>query len=323
MFRRNVGYKLLALAIAAVIWAYANEGQNPQISKEIKLPLDVRRVDPGRTVTSAPKIVKVLLEGTRTHIDSITAEPDTIAAYVNLQGKTAGRHVLPVIVRLPDGLIGLVTAIPAPREAAITLEEKVERTLKVGVEFINTPPVGYRFGTPQISPAQVILRGTAEHVKRTARLVVAVDTVASEKDGITGEFPVLALDKNGKPVQGVELSPEKVRLRLELLETPASRAVFISVDAVGQPPFPHKVVGIEVDPQTVTVTGRPEQLINITTLKTEPVQLANHTKSFSQQARIIAPPDLTLTDGKQVRVTVKIEPETEPESPPQELGKGP
>lgn len=322
MFRRNVGYKLLALAIAAVIWAYANEGQNPQISKEIKLPLDVRRVDPGRIVTSAPKTVKVSLEGTRAHINSITAEPDAITAYVNLQGKTAGRHMVPVIVRLPDGLMGLVTAIPAPAAVPVTLAEKVERALKVGVEFINSPPVGYRFGAPQISPAQVTLRGTAEHVKRTARLVVAVDTVASDEDGIKGEFPVVALDKYGKPVQGVELSPEKVRLRLELLETPASRAVFVSVDAAGQPPFPHKVVGIEVDPQTVTVTGRPEQLINITTLKTEPVQLANHTKSFSQHARVIAPPGLTLIDGKYVQVTVRIESPPKPENPPAEPDRG-
>lgn len=311
--KRNIGYKLLALAIALVIWAYANEGQNPRISREIKLPLDVRKVDPGCVVTAAPKTVKVSLEGARTHVNSVAAEPDAITAYVNLHGKRAGKHTLPVIVRLPEGFTGLVSASSVPRKALITLQEKVQRVLAVGVQFIGSPPVGYRFGQPQVSPSQVIVSGTAERANRVTRLMVAVDVGASNADGINGEFSVVALDRYDKQVKDVELTPERIYLRLPLLEAPASRAVFVSVDIVGQPPFPHKVGGIDVYPQTVTVTGRPERLMNTTSVKTEPVYLANRTKTFSQRVRVIAPSGLTLADSGYVRVTVKIEAPPEPE----------
>ena len=308
----------MALAIAIVIWAYANEGQSPRVSRELRLPLDVRKVEPGCVVTSAPKTVKVLLEGGRTHVNSAAAEPDAITAYVNLRGKASGRHVMPVIVRLPEGFTGLVSGTPVPSEVPIRLGEKVQRTLKINVQFVGSPPVGYQFGAPQLSPSRAVVSGTAEHVNAVARLVAAVDTGGSPAGSIDGDFLVIAQGKDGEHVHGVDVTPEKVHLRMELLEAPASRAVFVSLDVVGQPPFPYKVSSVEVHPQTVTVVGRPERLMKVTTLRTEPVQLANRTKTFSQSVRVIAPPDLTLADGDYVRVTVRIASPAEPEAPASE-----
>jgi len=123
--RRNIGYKLLALAIAIIIWFYANEGQNPRASVELRrLPLVVREIEPDCVVAAAPKTVNVRLEGARAYINSVTDRPDTITAYVDLAGRTAGRYTVPVIVTPPAGFAGLVSATPVPREVSVVLKEK-------------------------------------------------------------------------------------------------------------------------------------------------------------------------------------------------------
>lgn len=307
MWKRNLGYKILALGVAVVIWFYANEGRNPPITKDIKVTLDVRKVDPGCVVTNAPRSVKVCLEGTRSHIESIAAEPDAISAYVNLQGKAAGRQILPVIVRLPEGFVGVVSATPDPRQVPVSLEDRVHRMVTVDVQFIGSPPVGFRFSKPSVSPNRVLISGTAKQISQVSQVVLAVDTKATNDGSIDDNFAVSALDANGKAVGGLEINPQKVHLRLELVEAPASRVVFISPDVVGQPPFPCRVTGIEVEPQTISVTGRPEQLMNMTTVKTQPVSIGGHTKTFSQLVQVIAPEGLALAKGDSVRVTVKIE----------------
>jgi len=312
MLKRNLGYKILAISAAIVIWFYANEGQNPRITKDVRVSLDVRKVDPHRIVTDAPQSVKVTLEGARSHIESLAAEPDAIMAYVNLQGKNPGRQVLPVIVRVPEGFLGLVTATPAPREVPVSVEERISRMMMVSVQFTGSPPVGYRFSRPALSPSRVAISGTAKQTSAVSQVILAVDTKFATDGSIDDYFAVSAVDEYGKAVKGLTLNPEKVHLHLDLVEAPASRVVFISPEIVGQPPFPCKVTSIEVSPQTISVTGRPEQLMNVTTIKTKPISIGSRTKTFSQVVPLLAPPGLSLVKGDAVRVTVKIEEEAQP-----------
>lgn len=308
MFKRNVTYKVAAICVAVLIWFYANRGQDTNLTREVRVPLEVRNVDGAFVVTSAPTSVRVELHGGRNHVQSIAADPEAVTAYVSLRNQlTAGRQSLPVIVRVPERLTGLVSASPSPREAAVTLEKRVERALPVSVQFTGSPPVGYRYAQPQVSPVRVVVSGTEDRTRIVDQLVVSVDPELATNDGIKADFRVTALDKFGKTVTGIGLAPEKVHVRLDLLEAPASRAVFVSVDTVGQPPFPHKIVGIDVYPQTVTITGRPEKLVNITTLKTEPINLSNRSKTFTERVEILPRAGIELADGKEVRVTVRIE----------------
>lgn len=306
MLRRNFRYKLLALAVAIIIWAYANEGQNPSITREMKVALDVRNVQMDCVIADSPRMVKITLEGQRSLVESIIAEPDTIAAYVNCRGKDAGRYILPVKAEIPIGLKGLVHAIPVPREISVNLDEKSQRTLPIDVQFVSPPPVGYRFGSPELSPGKAMITGTARQVSAVSQLVAEAELRSVNDGGIDGDFALVAQDKNGNPIRGIEVAPQQAHLRLQLLEAPASRIVFVSPDIVGQISFPYRVTRIDVSPQTIAVTGRPEQLSNVTTLRTQPISIAEHTSPFTRRVRVITPKGLTIGDNRFVRVTVDI-----------------
>lgn len=306
MLRRNLRYKLLALALSIIIWACVDEGQNPQISKPLQAPVGIVHLDPDLVVLNAPNYVKVSLEGPRSHVDSILAKPKGVTAYIDLSGRTAGQHVVPVIVSVPQAYKSLVTPSATPGEAVVTLEDKVRRAIPIDVQFIGSPPIGYRFGPPRIVPDRAAVVGTAKRVSAVTRVVVAVDAGKTGLSGIDADVPLIPEDKNGNVVPDVEITPAKVHVHLALAETPASRIVFISPDVAGQPPFPCKVGGIEVAPQTISVTGPADQLGGVTTLRTEAISVSGRTSDFTQRVRVIAPRGLTVGANRYVRVTISI-----------------
>ncbi|MCL6630962.1 MAG: hypothetical protein K6U00_15310, partial [Armatimonadetes bacterium] len=263
MLRDNFRYKIAALGIAIVIWVYAGIGQNPRSSRQIKsVPLRIVKVEPGYVTVSAPQTVDVIVRGTRSGVNTIAAEPDSISAYVSLEGKILGKHTVPVRVKLPDGYQGLVSAVPVPKEVQVVLENKAQRIMAINVQYSGSPPLGYKFGVPQLSPGKAIVSGRTAVVNKVAKLVINVDADSSAPSDIDGDFVVHAIDAHGKQVRGVELTPERVHLKLNLLEAPATRAVFVSIDTNGLPPFPYKVESISIKPQMVTVAGKPERLVS-------------------------------------------------------------
>lgn len=315
MIRHNFQYKLLALGIALIIWIYVNKGYNLNVTKELSaIPLSVRKVEPGLIIANKPATVKVILEGPREHVNAITADPEEIQAHVSARGKKAGKHKLPVIVTPPQGYAGLVRATAVPSEVFITLVNEARRVMKADVEFAGSPPVGFRFGAPSFTPAKIVVRGNPDLVNRINRLTVAVQPGELREGVIEGDYSLTARDANDREVRGVDISPSKVHLRLRLEKVPASRMVFVSPTIVGQPPFPYKVSNIDVQPQTVALTGRPEQLMHISTVGTEKLNLSNRTSSFTQRVKVIPPPGTSVSNGSRVKVSVKIT-LIQPESP--------
>lgn len=85
-----------------------------------------------------------------------------------------------------------------------------------------------------------------------------------------------------------------------------SKLLFISPVTTGKPPYPHKVLDIEVEPQSVTLTGRPARLMEISTVSTEPILLDDRTETFSRRVSLVAPPGTSLANGGTAEVTVRI-----------------
>lgn len=319
MIRHNLPYKLLALGIALVIWFYANKGYNPNVSKELSgIPLAVRKVEPGLIVTSKPATIKVILEGPREHVDAIAADPEEIQVHVSARGKGEGKHKLPVIVTPPQGYAGLVRGTAVPSEVFITLVREARRVMKAEVDFAGSPPVGFRFGAPSFTPAKVVVRGMPELVNRVSRLTATVQPGELREGIIEGDYLLTARDSNDREIRGIDISPSKVHLRLSLEKVPASRMVFVCPTIVGRPPFPYKVSKIDVQPQTVALNGRPEQLMRISTVGTETLNLSNRTRSFTQRLKIVPPPGTSISNASRVQVSVQIaliQPEV-PTTPP-------
>ncbi|MHB1001935.1 MAG: CdaR family protein [Armatimonadota bacterium] len=307
MIRQNLRYKLLALVIALIIWVYADLGQNQNIVRSLSdITVQLKGLEPGYLATCKPDSVKIQLEGSKNHLEAVVENADLITAYVDLRGRTAGSYKLPVRVSLPKGFSALLDKRANPEKASVVLEAKTSRLFNINVQMLSTPPKGYQFGAPMVSPGKAVVDGPARLVNTVRQLVVSLDPGGSS-GSIEGDFTVMALDAEGKNIQGIAVNPGKVHLRMDLLESPSSRIVYITPGITGQPPYPYHVASIDVEPKTAVLTGKSERLTEISTLVTNPVNISKRTRTFTQNASIPVPAGLEIAGEQNVKVTVHIE----------------
>lgn len=314
MIRENLGYKLLALAIALVIWLYVNDLQpttdngnhrNGFVTRKFTVPLEVRKADPDYVVTGAPKKVDIFLEGRLDDMRALAEQQDDISAYVSLLGRKSGLHVLPIIVKIPEDFSGLIRRSSETHPIALELEEKIRREFSIQVDLSGSPKQGIQYKQPEIQPTRVSAYGPAASINAIDRLVIVANQEEAGALGLDDSLPIRAVDRHGQVIRDVELSRRTAHLRLLPAVTPTEKSVLISVNTIGQTPFPYKVVGIEVQPETASVTGNPEVLAGVGVLETEPIVLTNRKQTFTQKVRVVTPSGISI-DNDAAAVTVRI-----------------
>jgi len=307
MIRQNLKYKLLALILAIIIWGYADAGQNRNTVKELSdLTIQLRNIDPSYLASCRPNTVNITFKGSRANLNALTDEAEQIKAYIDLQGLKKGQYTLPVHVTMPDGYSSLVNKEIFPDKVFVVLEDKIGRSLWIDLRMLSETPKGYQFGAPIISRNKANVSGPSKLVNSISNLVVSIDPKDSASN-IEGDFTVEAIDKNGKKVHGVDISPEKVHLVMKMIKSPSSRIAFVSPDLVGQLAYPYQVAGIDVEPQTVVISGKPDVIASMNIIKTKPINIAGHVKTFTEDVELVIPDGANEIGSIPIKVTVHIE----------------
>lgn len=307
MIRQNIKYKMIALILALIIWGYADAGQNRNTVRILSdLTVHLRNVNPNYLASCRPNTVNLTLKGSKANLDALTDEANNIQAYVDLRGIAKGQYSLPVHVTMPDGYSSLVNKTILPEKVFVVLEDKIARSLLIDVRMLSETPKGYQFGAPSISSTRATVSGPSKLVNSVSNLVVFIDP-KDTASSIEGDFDVQALDRNSKRVQGISISPAKVHLLMRMIKAPSSRIAYITPDLSGLPPYPYHVTGVDIDPQTIVISGRPDIISNINTISTKKIIIAGRTKTFSEAIELMMPEGVNTIVSLPVKVTVHIE----------------
>jgi YbbR domain-containing protein len=137
------------------------------------------------------------------------------------------------------------------------------------------------------------------------RQVVANVDEGNAVGTIDGDFPVVALDGQGAQVGGVTVTPTTAHVHITMGKVPAARVLFVSANYLGVR-YPYRVTGIDISPQSVTVTGRPELLAHASTVLTAPIDLSTATGDVTRQVVCMPPPGLAISGPDRVTVTFHI-----------------
>jgi len=314
MIRQNFGYKLLALIASIFLWFYVNNFQatsdiqnhKNSFSKVFTVPLRVRGISPDCVVTSMPKTVNVTVEGHAEDVNAMSGDENEISARVSLRGYSPGQYTVRVIARLAEPFAGVLRAKSDPVMVNVTLADKAYKEMKLDASFEGTPPEGYRFAPPVISPDRATVYGSKQSLNAVSALVMSVSPSKIGEKEITGDFPILAMDKNGKEIKGLEIVPRQAHLNMALLEVPSKKLAYVIPNVQGQPTIPLRVVGIDTQPRTVALVGRAASLENLDNVETEAIQLSGRKQTFTQQVKLLTPPGVDTPGVKTVAVTVRI-----------------
>ena len=158
---RNIGLKVSALGLAALLWVTIS-GQ--QVERNVLVQLQFRNVPAALELTgNAPRTVDVRVRGAAGLIS--TLEPYQIVATIDLTNARPGLRVLPLTNEQISVPLGVEVKSVDPSTISLVLETSATAKVKVKPTIDGEPAAGYEVADVACQPETVEIVGPASHFK--------------------------------------------------------------------------------------------------------------------------------------------------------------
>lgn len=304
--KQTLGIKLLCLLLSFILWLYVSNVQNSVRTFTLKeVPVKVLNTESLKSygLALAPDqnfSVDLKLEGDVKYIYSVSKEQFALTADIGEYALKSGINKIPVnVINYPE-------QINIKNNGNLTIEVKLEKLVSKEVSTTSDVNVTFAKGAykqkEQFTSEKVSVSGPKSAVDRV-ETVALVGTLEDVSSNTTKEFPFKPLDADGKVVHGVTLSKNTGVISIGVNN---GKSVNIVANTVGNIPVGYKLINTTLSRQTAQIIGSDSKLNNITSLKTEEIDLSNITSSTEKQVKIIAPDGISLLGGEST-VTVKFD----------------
>jgi YbbR domain-containing protein len=209
---RNPGTKLLALAIAVLIWFVFSAQQRERISeRSYRIPLSVANVPAGTLIASPlPPSIEVRLRGSFTALRQL--DPDKLETVIDLTNAQHGEKIYrlaPEDVNVPREVD--VIAI-APSEVRVALDTIAEKSLPITARLTGKPAEGFETAEVTVEPRVARLIGPASALSKMTSVETDPISLADRTASFSVPATVMA-DLPGVRVREGQVVTVNVRLR--------------------------------------------------------------------------------------------------------------
>lgn len=303
VLRENIPEKLMALSSALLIWLYVNAERNPSITQRFTVDVEVRNLQNGyEPPVINPPQVTVVLTGVRSSVEQIA--PRGIRALVDLSKVVEGKQRLPVQLNLTRDILQDVQVEIIPPTVQVSLTKRITREFRIQCLFVNAPPEGYVYLSPIVFPESAVVSGARERVSQVQRLIVnAVPQKVG--DEVDDDLPIVALDSENRPVEGITIRPSHARVVLKLAPVSLTKTVLVTPVWKGKPDPSVAIEEIVIEPRTVVISGKPEVLARVHSVETEPIDIDNLNSDITKNVSLRPVEGAQLTTSS-VRVSVRV-----------------
>lgn len=296
----NWPVKLIAILAATLLWFYVASSESRVGDFPGKLPLEYRNVPEGlETISDVEEVqIKLVAEG----IVWQRLSAASFEAYVDLAGLPLGTHELEVKINVKT--VGVSIVEIKPNKILVRLEPVAKKEVPVHVQISGKPAEGLVIDIPVSEPETVSVSGAQSVVENifeaTAKLVLS-----GESSDITKSVPLVVLDSEGEIIKNLTFEPKEVKIILPLSKFGKNKTVGVVAKFIGTSAGGFYVSKVEIDPPTVTISGKTANIQNIDSVATRPIDISGISASVTKTASLDLPEGTALL-GDLERVTVKI-----------------
>jgi YbbR domain-containing protein len=178
-FTRNLGWKLLSLLIAIVLWVAVS--REPEVATSLSVPVDFKNMRDDLDIDgNLPDSVRLEVRGPSGSLtrDNLSA----LAVVLDLSDAAVGERTYSIRGRnlnLPSGVV-FYRAVPS--QLTLHFDQLLVKEEPVQPLYVNKP-AGYRIALQQFSPAKVRIRGSQDRV----RVIDQVRTDPMDLSGVAGD----------------------------------------------------------------------------------------------------------------------------------------
>ena len=302
--KQNLAWIIVSLLSSAILWTVVTVQQDYDVTETFYgLPVEVRNVPPGLVVRSDPQTVRVQVTAPLSAQQRLT--PGEFKAYVDASKAGAGLQQLPVKIET-DVSMARIDDI-SPSKATVAMEVLKKKDVPIKLSILGSVPFGYTAGQAKLTPNATTVSGPQSLVEEVtvASIEVRLDGV---KESLNQTFKLTALNADGAEVKGVTLTPDVALVELPIEQQLAYKTVPVTPQVVGSVALGYQIVGIIVDPTSVTVVGDPHVLDSMNYLPTQPLDVTGATKDVTAVVEAELQPGVSLARPQSIVTRVFVSP---------------
>lgn len=300
MTENNRMLKLIALAIAIVLWLYVGTQQDPLAQHTYEVQLEMENLPVDKTASLSEETVKVHVMGREDRLNALSGSD--FKASVDLSDVEEGEHALPVQVTLPNEVYFARTN---PSMVNVQVDALQGSEMSVDINTTGTLPDGVTLEDMSVEPQKVFVTSD------DAALLAEVDSVgvsvdlASIYDDSKQNVDVQFYDIAGNPISDERLQalPAQVSLAIKTSQSDTEKTVPIQANLVGQLPQGVQIESVSIQPETATVSGAPEDLAAIESVRTAAIDLSQISQTTTLSVALESD---AVTTPESVSITLSV-----------------
>lgn len=208
----NFVYKLIAVLVAAVLWAAVQGSRS--VEESLDLPIELTEISDSLVVVDQSAVeVNVRLVGSRAALRAARRE---LTSYpISLDGVSAGEARFPILTEslaLPPG--GKVVA-RSPSTVVLRIEPVARKKVPVRVDLVGEPANGAVLISVDVSPREVILAGASSSIRRLREVLTESVDLSEIEETTVREISLAPLAGSLVWRAEEDQTPIQVQIRLE------------------------------------------------------------------------------------------------------------
>lgn len=226
----NLGYKLLAVAMALFLWVVARGTASVERGFDIPVVLQDTPEDLV-LVNLGADVVNVRVLGTRAALRNL--DPEQLEYAIDASSSKPGQASFEVDLSRFDLPRGTRIVSRSPSQIELAFEKRGAKTLKVRPDIEGVPADGYKLGRISVDPPRVKITGARSEVLRLSE-------VATETIDVTGATETIEREARVSPGSGHVWadSPRAVKVKIVVEALPAPEPPEPAAEPAPAPPPP-------------------------------------------------------------------------------------
>lgn len=282
----------LSLVMAVILWAYVVGSVETTTTKQLKsVPITLNHTaelgERGLAVSGMEtETIDLEVSGSRVAISELST--NDITALVDMASASKGDNELNITVRVPSGI---VVKDRSAAKTNVIVDNMTQKIVDIEVAFEGAFAAGEGAVIDDISPSKISVSGAESQVSKVNSIVATVESGMVTRDLAAIQAQLQALDKDGKPVDKVNLSQETVSVEAIRSITKVVPVTANVVDNTNDDMVRNVAV-----PEEISIVGRSDVLETITSLKAKELVVTGVTESKELALNFDLPEGVTLAE---------------------------
>ena len=268
-FSKNLALKIISVIFAIILWLVAIRDQNPEISRSYEnIPVEIVNEAKFQAkglslVFDVSDTVTISVRGRARDLERINVEQLKGSLDLSVINEPGEHKLLADIQGLPSGV-----SLRRKPEIQVRTDKLVVKNIPLVPDINIEPAQGFLAHSYRIRPAETVrVSGPLMLIDRIyqARIELELKDVSST---VEHSLPIALLDKDGQVIESkyINVEPQYAFVTIPLYPT---KVLTVKPNNAGVPAENYEVVGIEVYPLQITVSGEQSILDGMQSIGTE------------------------------------------------------